>query len=199
MATQPLRIAVADDEAELREFFQSTLSELGHEVVAVAENGAQLVGACKSSQPDLAITDIMMPDMDGLDAAKEIYQDQPIPIILVSSYHDPEFIERASLRHILGYLIKPVKAADLLPAISIAMRRFEEFRSLEKEASDLRQALEDRKTIERAKGLIMQQAGLDEPAAFSRLQKLARSNQKKLVEIAQMVIVAAEAITSPDE
>lgn len=197
MISDQLRIAVADDEAELRAFLESTLSEMGHAVVAVAENGAQLVRECKSLKPDLAITDIMMPDMDGLDAAKQIYEDRPIPIILVSGYHDPEFIARASQRHILGYLVKPLKPADLLPAISVAMRRFEEFSSLKKEASDLRQALEDRKTIERAKGLIMKQSGLDEPAAFQRLQKLARSNQKKLVEVAAMIIVTSEAMKSP--
>ena len=183
-----LRIAVADDERDTREFFQETLPRLGHEVVAVAATGRQLADLCHQTHPDLIITDIKMPDMDGIDAATLIYQEWPVPVILVSAYHDTKLIERAEADHILGYLVKPIKQADLAPTIALAVRRFEQFQELSREASDLRQALEDRKAIERAKGLLMKEAGLDEHQAFQRLQKLAASQNHKLVEVARMIL-----------
>jgi response regulator NasT len=191
--TQPLRIAIADDEPDMRDYFGKILPRLGHRVVAVAANGAELVEQCRQAAPDLVITDIKMPDMDGIDAATRIYRDRPIPVILVSAYHDPELIRRAEADHIMGYLVKPIKQADLEPVIGLAMRRFEQFEELRKEATDLRQALEDRKQIERAKGILMKHAKLDEPDAFRRMQKLASEKNLKLVEIARMVITAEEA------
>ncbi len=169
--TRALRIAVADDELDMRDYFQQILPLLGHEVVAVAQDGRELVEQCRELKPDLVITDIKMPDMDGIDAATQIYRNGPIPVILVSAYHDPEFIRRAEADHILAYLVKPIKQADLEPAIAIAIRRFEQFQALRKEAADLKQALEDRKVIEKAKGLLMKKASLDEHDAFRRLQK----------------------------
>lgn len=189
-----LQIAVADDHVEMRQFFQKTLNGFGHKVVALVDNGRALVDACQANRPDLIITDIVMPDMDGLDAAQEISRDQPVPVVVVSAYHDPDFLRRAGQRHILAYLVKPITEKDLAAAISIAIHRFEEFRALRKEADDLRQALEDRKVIERAKGLIMKQTGLDEPAAFKRLQKLARDNNRKLVDVARNVITTIAAL-----
>ncbi len=138
-----------------------------------------------------------MPDMDGIEAAVEICRGEPIPVILVSAYHDPELFERARGEHVLAYLVKPIKQADLEAAIAIAMQRFEEFQALRKEAGELRQALEDRKLIERAKGVLMKKAGLDEEEAFRRLQKLARDHNQKLVEVARMILRAEEAFQPP--
>jgi len=189
-----LRIAVADDEPDMRDYFQKSLTRLGHQVVAVAADGRELVEKCRAAAPDLVITDIKMPDLDGIDAAAQLYRERPVPVILVSAYHDPSLIERAEVDHILAYLVKPIKQADLAPAIGVAMRRFEQFEELRREAADLRQALEDRKVIERAKGVLMKRANLDEQDAFRRLQKLASEKSRKLVDIAQMVLVAEEAI-----
>lgn len=191
--SRSLKIAVADDERDMRDYFQKILPLLGHQVVAVAETGKELVDKCGSTQPDLVITDIKMPDMDGIDAAARIYKQNAVPVILVSAYHDPEFIRRAEADHILAYLVKPIKQADLEPAIAIAMRRFEQFRALRKETSDLKQALEDRKVIEKAKGILMKKAGLDEHDAFRRLQKLASDKNRKLIDIAQTILTAEEA------
>jgi response regulator NasT len=188
-----LRIAVADDEPDMREYFQRLLPRLGHQVVGVAADGRQLIELCRTTQPDLVITDIKMPDMDGIDAADQIYRQRALPIILVSAYHDADLIARAEADHVLGYLVKPIKPADLEPTIALAMRRFEQFQTLQKEAADLRQALEDRKLIERAKGVIMRRARLDEQDAFRRLQKLASEKSRKLVDIANMILVAEEA------
>lgn len=190
-----LRVAVADDEPDMRDYYKAILPRLGHEVVAVAETGAALLEQCRAVCPDLVITDIRMPDMDGIDAAVAIHEMRPVPVILVSGYHDPELIQRAAADHILAYLIKPIKQSDLVPAIALAMRRFEQFEQLRNEANGYRQALEDRKLIERAKGVLTKRAGLDEEAAFRRLQKLASEKNLKLVELARTILTAEEALT----
>ncbi len=191
-----LRIAVADDEPDMQEYFEKILPRLGHQVVAVAQNGRQLVELCKETLPDLVITDIKMPDMDGIEAAIALYQQHPVPVVLVSAYHDPELIRRAGADHVMAYLVKPIKQTDLQPTIYLAMHRFDQFQALCQEAADLREALENRKTIERAKGILMKRTGLDEPAAFRRLQKLASEKNHKLVEISQMIITVEEAFSA---
>jgi AmiR/NasT family two-component response regulator len=191
-----IRIAVADDEPDMQEYFEKILSRMGHTVVSVAENGAQLVEHCRIQKPDLVISDINMPVMDGIEAATRVFQERPTPFILVSAYHDQSLIERAEVDHVMSYLIKPIKQADLEPAIAIAMRRFSQFQALRKEANDLRQALADRKQIERAKGILMKRTGLDEPDAFRRLQKLASEKNLKLAEIAGQILTAEEAFST---
>jgi two-component system, response regulator PdtaR len=191
--TQPLRIAIADDEPDMRDYFVKILPRLGHQVVVVASTGLELVNQCLTARPDLVITDIKMPDMDGIDAAVRLYQEAVVPVILVSAFHDPGLIERAETDHVMAYLVKPIKQSDLVPTIALAMRRFEQFQQLRHEANDLRQALDDRKTIERAKGILMKRASLDEPGAFRRLQKTASDKNLKLVEAAKMIVTAEEA------
>ncbi len=188
-----LRIAVADDEPDMQEYFEKILPRLGHRVVSVAENGRQLVEHCRTQSPDLVITDIKMPDMDGIEAAEEIFHHRAVPVILVSAHHDAQLIGRAESNHILAYLVKPIKQADLEPAIAIAVRRFQQFQTVHQEAADLRQALEDRKVIERAKGILMRRTSLDESAAFRRLQKMASERNQKLIQIASSIVTADEA------
>jgi response regulator NasT len=186
--TQPLRIAVADDEQDMRDFFERMLRAAGHQVVSIAENGRELVEHCRATRPDLVITDVMMPEMDGIQAAIEISRERPVAIILVSAYHDAKIVERAADAHIMAYLVKPIGKAQLAPAITVAMQRFEQFQKVSKEASDLRQALADRKLIEQAKGILMKVTGADEKDAFRRLQELAAEKNQKLVDAAQAVI-----------
>jgi response regulator NasT len=193
-----LRIAVADDEPDMQEYYRTILAVLGHVVVVVAETGRELVEKCRNEHPDLVIADIKMPDMDGIDAAVQLYRDRPLPVILVSAHHDAAFIKRAEENHVLCYLVKPIKQADLEPAIALVMRRFAQFEALRRETSDLKQALEDRKLIERAKGLLMRKTSLDEAQAFRRMQKLASDQNRKLVELARMLITAEEAFQQPN-
>ena len=188
-----LRIAVAEDEGFMQKYLEETLTLLGHQVLCLARTGRELVQHCQTLRPDIVITDINLPEMDGLDAAREIYDQEPVPIIIVTAYHDLDLIERAEENHILAYLVKPIKQQDLEPAISIALSRFQEFKAMREETDNLRQALEDRKIIERAKGILMKRDNLSEPEAFRRLQKLARDKNRKLIDIAQTIITADEA------
>jgi response regulator NasT len=192
-----LRIAVADDELDMRDFFERMLPRCGHQVVSVAENGAQLVEHCRQLQPDLIITDIKMPELDGIEASTQICQERPTPVILVSAYHDPALIERAEGDHVLAYLVKPIVFADLQPAIAVAMRRFEEMQALKNECSDLRQNLADRKVIEQAKGILMKVTGVDEKEAFRRLQEAASQQNKKLIEAARTIISLEKTLALP--
>ena len=191
-----MRIAVADDEADMRDYLCDVLPDMGHEVVVVARTGRELLDQCRACAVDLVISDIKMPDMDGIEAVDELTRTRPIPIILVSAYYDGDLVERASSSSILAYLVKPIGQADLATAIAIAQRRFEQFEALRQEASNLRQALDDRKVIERAKGFLMRRAGIDEQNAFRRLQKLARDENKKLIEVARIIITTEKALGS---
>jgi two-component system, response regulator PdtaR len=130
-----LRIAVADDEEDMRDYFRKCLKRLGHQVVAVAQSGRELVELCRAVRPDLVITDIKMPELDGIDAAVAIYRERPVPVILVSAYHDAALSERAEADHVLGYLVKPIKQADLETVVALARRRFEQFEALRQEAA----------------------------------------------------------------
>ena len=192
--SESLRICVADDEADMRDFFEKMLTHLGHQVVSVADTGRELVEHCRALNPDLVITVIKMPDMDGIEASEQICQKSPLPIILVSAYHDAELIHRAEMDHVMAYLVKPIGRADLEPAIALARRRFLQFQELRSEAADLRQALADRKVIEQAKGLLMKVTDIDEKDAFRRLQSLAAEKNLKLIEAAQMVLAIEKAL-----
>lgn len=192
--TDCLRVAIADDDAEVRRTLAAMLTALGHEVVFAGATGRELVSHCLEQRPDLILTDIDMPDMDGLDAAMVIYERAPAPVILLTGFCSPELIDRAEQNHVLGYLIKPTNQSQIEAAIGLAVRRHEEFQTLRKEAADLRQSLADRKLIERAKGLLMKHLGVDEPEAFRRLQKFASNKNKKLVEIAETIVTASEAL-----
>ncbi len=193
---QSLRIAIAEDEPRTLEFLQDAVTELGHEVVVLAKDGEELVLRCREAHPDLVITDILMPGMDGLEATHKVGSEEPIPVIVVSAHHDSELIERALDNHVLAYLVKPIREGELKTAIALVTRRFKEFQALQQQADDLRQALEDRKVVERAKGIIMKRAGLDEQDAFSQLQKLASNKNTKMVEIARMIVTAEQAFQS---
>jgi len=191
---QRLRIAVADDEADMRDFFERMLPLCGHEVVSIAETGKELVEHCQTLHPDLVITDIKMPDMDGIDASTQICRDRATPVILVSAYHDPQLVHRAEADHVMAYLVKPIGQADLGPAIAVAISRFQELQTLRKETGDLKQALADRKLIEQAKGILMKVTGVDEKDAYKRLQQLAADKNQKVIDAAQSVLAMERAL-----
>ncbi len=138
-----LRISVADDEADIREYYQRMLTHLGHHVVSCSTNGRELVQDCLLQHPDLVITDIKMPELDGLHAAEEIGRQFPVPVILVSAYHSPEIVERANAACVQAFLTKPIKLTDLAPAIDFARRRFERLRDIRLDETELRHPQQD--------------------------------------------------------
>jgi response regulator NasT len=191
MTTHPLRVVVADDDPEMLAYFQRLLPRLGHQVVTAA-SGRQLVEQCRALDVDVAIADIKMPDLDGIEAAQEVNRHKGVPFILLSAYHDADLLDRAAAAPVMAYLTKPAKQTDVETALRLARVRFEQFQALRQEAADLRQALEDRKLVERAKGIVGRRLGLDEQEAFNRLRKLASSRNWKLVEVARAILQAEE-------
>jgi response regulator NasT len=186
-----LRIAVAEDDAATREYLVTLLRAMGHDATAVAD-GRQLVELCRVAPPDLVVSDIRMPAHDGIEAVAEVNRGHPVPVILVSAYHDPGLFARASSPHVLAYLVKPIKRADLEAAVALAVPRFRHAQELAQEAADACRALEDRKVIERAKGAVARRLRVNEEDAFRRLRKRAGDANRKLVEVARAVLAAEE-------
>jgi response regulator NasT len=189
--TLSLHIAVADDETDTREYLQELLQRLGHQVVAVPD-GRQLAELCRKAPPDLIISDVKMPGTDGIEAVAEVNRAYPVPVVLVSAYHDPALFARARGPHVMAYLVKPIKQADLEAAIALAVPQFEHHQQLAREAAEARQALEDRKVIERAKGAVARRLQIGEEDAFRRLRKRASDTNRKLVEVSRDVLGAEE-------
>jgi len=185
-----LRILIADDESLRVMSLKGQLEALGHKVIAEASNGKEAMHLADELRPDLAILDIRMPEMDGIEAAEKITAERPIPIILLTAYSERELAERAATANVSAYLMKPVSEQDLLPAIALAVSRFKEFQSLHQEVDDLRDALMTRKLVERAKGILMRRLGLSEEDAFRRMQRRSQSENKRLGEIAEAIITA---------
>ena len=185
-----LRILIADDESIRLLSLRAQLAALGHRVVAEASTGEEAVALAVSTQPDLAILDIKMPLVDGIEAAERITQARPIPIILLTAYSEAQLVERAAQANISAYLMKPVSEEDLLPALTLALTRFKQFQALHREVVDLREALEARKVIEKAKGILMRRLGLTEDEAFRRLQRQSQEGNRKLAQVAEAIVVA---------
>lgn len=185
-----LRIVIADDEPIIRLDLKKMLTDAGYDVVAEAGDGAKAVEAARNLAPDLVILDIKMPQMDGIDAAKVISDEKIAPVVLLTAYSQVDLVNRAREAGVFSYLVKPFKEADLVPAIEIAMGRWEEYQEVEKQAKDLEDKLETRKAVERAKGILIDQYGLKEHEAFRRIQVQSMNTRKTMREIAEAIIIA---------
>ncbi|HYF65703.1 MAG TPA: response regulator [Herpetosiphonaceae bacterium] len=191
----PIRILLAEDNDLVALTLQEYLSDLGFAVVGVARTGKEALDLAQQQQPDLAILDIKLPEMDGTEVAERIYAERPLPIIMVTAFTDRETIRKAERAGALGYLVKPVTAEALTPAIDIALARFAEIKALREEVDALHESLEARKLVERAKGILMQRLSISEHDAYERLRQRAREKRVKLKDIAQ-TIIDAEALLS---
>jgi AmiR/NasT family two-component response regulator len=183
-----VRILIAEDETIIRLDLRKLLEEAGHEVCAEARDGAEAVALVEACEPDLAILDVKMPRLDGIDAAKRILEERPIPIVMLTAYGQDELVARAVEAGVFGYLVKPFRESDLLPAIATARARHEELSALREEADSLAEALAARKVIERAKGLLMEREGLSEQDAFARLRKASQLSGKPLKVVAEALV-----------
>src|SRR5205085_1726883 len=183
-----MRILVAEDETIIRLDLKDLLERAGFEVCAEARDGEEAVALARSERPDLAIMDVKMPRLDGIEAARRIQDERSIPIVMLTAYGQDELVGRAVEVGVFGYLVKPFREQDVLPAIRAAHARHDELTAVREEAESLAEALAARKSIERAKGLLMAKEGLSEPEAFDRLRRASQTSGRPLKVIAEAVV-----------
>jgi response regulator NasT len=186
------RIVIADDESLIRLDLREMLTHLGYDVIGEAGDGRSAMELARRLRPDLLIMDIKMPDLDGISAAEELTRERIAPVVLVTAYSDQVLVERAREAGVVGYVVKPFREAELMPVIELSRARFDEFRTLEKEVGSLKEALETRKLIERAKGVLMESHGLRESEAFHRIRKTSMDARKSMKEVAEAILLAYE-------
>ncbi|HEX7118446.1 MAG TPA: response regulator [Longimicrobiales bacterium] len=189
MAT-PLRILIAEDEALNALALRSQLEALGHCIVGPARNGREAVDLVTRQAVDLAILDIRMPELTGLEAAEQIVRTRPIPIILLTGFGEPELASLAASAPVFHYLVKPISLEDLVPAIGVACSRFKEWQAFRADAERLRRKIEDRQLLDRAKAVLMEVQGLSEHDAYRLLQQESQRRSLPMVEIARNLLMA---------
>jgi len=187
------RVLVAEDETLIRLDLRGLLEAAGYEVCAEARDGEEAVELARETEPDVALLDVKMPRLDGIEAARRILDERPIPIVMVTAYGERELVSRAVEAGVFGYLVKPFREGDLLPAIKTARARHEELAALRDEAESLADALAARKSIERAKELLMEKEGLSEQEAFERLRRASQLAGRPLKVVAEALIATFEA------
>lgn len=185
-----MKILLADDDPIIRLDLRHMLENIGYTVVAEAEDGVQAAALAESEKPDVCLFDVKMPGMDGIDAASKVAEAGIAPVVLLTAYSDEELIKRAASAGVFGYLVKPFKPNDLAPAIEVARQRFEANAKLTKELHSVEERLEARKSIEKAKGLLMKVSEIDEAEAYRRIQTQSMQNRKSMKEVADAIILA---------
>jgi two-component system, response regulator PdtaR len=190
------RVLIAEDEALIRLDLAEMLGEEGYDVVGEAGDGETAVRLAQELKPDLCILDIKMPIMDGLAAAERIAGSRIAPVIILTAFSQRDLVERARAAGAMAYLVKPFQQSDLVPAIEIALSRFAEVAALEAEVAGLTDRLETRKAVERAKGALMTQYGMNEPQAFKWIQRTAMDHRMTMREVAERIIIEAAAAES---
>jgi AmiR/NasT family two-component response regulator len=183
-----LKTLLAHNNPDQRAQLKTALTELGHEVVCDCDSCNELVSSVHSSPPDLIVTGADLADGDGIQTLVHLGDEYAIPAIVVTRRTSLEVVERAMLDHVMAYLIEPVEVREVKPTIHLVLKRFEEFEDLRKEVESLRGALNDRKVIERAKGLLMKQENIDEETAYKKLRRMATDGRIRLVEVAQAIL-----------
>lgn len=186
------RVLIVDDSRSSRVFLRDALEDLDCSVVGDAVQAQEGLERTRSIQPDLIIMAVGLPGVDGITAARQIMGEVPTPIIILTSHRDPETIRRAAEAGVMAYLIKPVREEELRPAIELSIGRFREFITLRKENANLKRALEERKVIERAKGILMEREGLTEREAFACIRRASMMSRKPMAAIARALLTAEE-------
>jgi response regulator NasT len=183
-------VIIADDESLVRVDLREALAELGYLVVGEVGDGQSAVNMARELDPDVVVMDIKMPGMDGIEAARVLTEEKVAPVVLLTAYSQKDLIDRAKEAGVVGYLVKPFRETDLAPAIELALARFAEFRALQEEVGNLQEALETRKKVEKAKGILMDQQGMSESEAFRKIQKMSMNTRKPMKEVAEAIILA---------
>ncbi len=184
------RVVIADDDPIIRMDLREVLTSLGYLVVGEGRDGASALSLARELRPDVVIMDVQMPGMDGIEAAQPITADEIAPVLLLTAYSEPELVQRATQAGVTGYLVKPFRDAQLGPAIELTLSRFRELKGLRTELANIKDALEARKVIERAKGLLMEQHQVTEAEAFRRIQKRSMNTHKSMRAVAEALLLA---------
>ena len=193
----PLKILVADDERPVAAGLKGQLDALGYDVVALVHDGQHAIEVCRRSLPDLVLMDIEMPGLDGLSAARQITRDPGTPVIILTSYGNPNLIEQAVEDGVVHYLLKPVTSESLYAAIQVAIARSRESRSLRENVLQLEGTLRERKLIERAKGILMNRRNMSEQEAFRYLQRQSQDRRIPMAKLAESIVQADEMLDPP--
>jgi response regulator NasT len=187
-------VVIIDDSPRSRGPLGNVLTRLGFEVVAEGASGAEAQCLAQTLKPDVLFLAVSLPDMDGLTVAAHILETVPLPILILSNHLDEGLIRRAKKVGVMAHLLKPLREEELRPAIELAISRFEECNTLRKENADLKRNLEDRKLIERAKGILMERERISEQQAFARIQKTSMNTRRSMAEIAQAILLSEAVI-----
>jgi two-component system, response regulator PdtaR len=187
--TRRPRIVIADDESIIRMDLREILENLGYDVVGEASDGRTALDLARKLQPDLVILDIKMPSMDGIEAAQHVTDEGLAPVVLLTAYSEQALIGRAKSAGVSGYLVKPFRESELMPVIELSLARFHEMKGMESQVDELREKLEARKTIERAKGMLMEVHGLSEAEAFNRMRRTSMDSRKSMRDVAEAILL----------
>jgi len=191
-------VVIAEDEALIRLDLREMLEEAGYDVVAEAADGEAAVALVTEHRPDLAVLDVKMPRLDGISAAERIAAARIAPVVMLTAFSQRELVERAREAGAMAYLVKPFTMADLVPAVEMAMARYDELTALEGEVTDLRERLVTRKLVDRAKGLLQDRHGLDEAAAYRWIQRASMDRRLTMREVAELVLRELD-VPPPDQ
>ena len=183
-----LRVVVAEDEALIRLDLVEMLTEAGYEVVGQAGDGEAAILITEKEKPDLVVMDVKMPKLDGISAAERIANQRIAPVVILTAFSQRDLVERARDAGAMAYLTKPFTIEDLMPAIELAVSRFQEIKQLDAEVTDLQEQLKARKLIEKAKGILMKNLNISEPEAFKWMQKTAMDKRRSMTDVAQLVM-----------
>jgi response regulator NasT len=183
-----LRVVVAEDEALIRLDLVEMLTEAGYEVVGQAGDGEAAISITEKEKPDLVVMDVKMPKLDGISAAERIANQRIAPVVILTAFSQRDLVERARDAGAMAYLTKPFTIEDLMPAIELAVSRFQEIKQLDAEVADLQEQLKARKLIEKAKGILMKNLKISEPEAFKWMQKTAMDKRRSMTDVAQLVM-----------
>ncbi len=199
VSQKQLRVVIAEDEALIRLDLKEMLEEEGYAVVAEVGDGAAAVERVTALRPELAILDVKMPVLDGISAAERIAAERLAPVVILTAFSQRDLVERARDAGAMAYLIKPFTKADLVPAIEMAVSRFQEITSLESEVGSLRERLEVRKVLDRAKGLLQAEHGMTEPEAFRWIQKTSMDRRLTMRKVAEAVVEGSMSASQPTD
>ena len=188
--TRQTAVLIAEDETIIRLDLRGQLEAAGYVFCAEARDGEEAVELARTTAPDIVLLDVKMPVLDGIEAARRILRERAVPILLLTAYTEPKLVRRAAEAGVFAYLVKPFDANELVPAIETAVARHEELVALRDEVATLADALAARKSIERAKGLLMEHEGMTEGEAFARLRRASQVSGQSLKVIADAITVA---------